>query len=45
MMGHADLSTTQIYTQIVKAELKRAHMSAHPAERRREKLPEIVLQP
>jgi integrase/recombinase XerD len=35
MMGHADLSTTQIYTNIVKAELKRAHLAAHPAERSR----------
>jgi integrase/recombinase XerD len=35
MMGHADLSTTQIYTNIVKAELKRAHATCHPAERRK----------
>lgn len=44
MMGHADLSTTQIYTNIVKAELKRAHAAAHPAERRTSKLPEIAPQ-
>jgi integrase/recombinase XerD len=39
MMGHADLCTTQKYTRIVPAELKRIHSAAHPAERRRGKLP------
>lgn len=35
MMGHEDLGTTQKYTNVVPAELKRAHLKAHPTERRR----------
>jgi integrase/recombinase XerD len=40
MMGHSDLRTTQKYTRIVPAELKRAHARSHPRERRTEKLPQ-----
>lgn len=40
MMGHANLTTTQKYTRIVPAELKRAHLRSHPTERRwNDKLP------
>lgn len=35
MLGHSDLRTTQKYTDIVPAELKRAHLAAHPSEHRR----------
>jgi integrase/recombinase XerD len=34
MMGHARLHTTQKYTRILPAELKRVHAKTHPAERR-----------
>jgi integrase/recombinase XerD len=30
MLGHADLSTTQIYTQVSQARLKRLHQRLHP---------------
>ena len=39
MMGHVDLSTTQIYTLVVPIQLKKAHAATHPAEKRKEKLP------
>ncbi len=39
MMGHSDLRTTQKYTRIVPAELKRAHARSHPGEYRRGALP------
>jgi integrase/recombinase XerD len=42
MMGHADISTTQIYTLVVPFQLKKAHAASHPAEKRREKLPADV---
>jgi integrase/recombinase XerD len=41
MMGHASLKTTQKYTHIMPAELKRAHSAAHPAERRRRGFPDV----
>jgi integrase/recombinase XerD len=41
MMGHASLKTTQKYTRIVPAELKRMHAAAHPAERKCGKLPDV----
>ena len=30
MMGHADISSTQIYTQLVKKQLKDVYNKAHP---------------
>ena len=42
MMGHEHLSTTQIYTLVVPFQLKKAHAAAHPAEKRRAKLPQQV---
>lgn len=44
MLGHEHLSTTQIYTQVVPFQLKKAHAAAHPAEKRSEELP-LDLQP
>jgi integrase/recombinase XerD len=41
MMGHADLRTTQKYTRIVPAELKRVHARAHPGEYRRGVFPQV----
>lgn len=40
MMGHEHLCTTQIYTLVVPFQLRKAHAESHPAEKRREKLPE-----
>ena len=39
MLGHAELSTTQIYTRVSVRQLKEVHTRAHPAaklERRRD---------
>ncbi|MDJ0766855.1 MAG: site-specific tyrosine recombinase XerC [Myxococcota bacterium] len=38
MLGHADLSTTQIYTQVSIRQLKQIHQATHPARFRREGL-------
>jgi integrase/recombinase XerD len=32
MLGHADLSTTQIYTRVSIAKLKEVHAATHPAQ-------------
>ncbi len=36
MLGHADLSTTQIYTQVSIRQLKEIHTATHPARLRRQ---------
>ena len=33
MLGHANLSTTQIYTEVTIGQLKRVHAMTHPAGR------------
>jgi len=36
MLGHAYLSTTQIYTHVSIAKLKEVHTKTHPAKAKRE---------
>ena len=35
MLGHSDLSTTQIYTQVSIVKLKEIHALTHPADRKK----------
>ena len=35
MLGHADISTTQIYTQVSIRQLKEIHTATHPAKMQR----------
>jgi integrase/recombinase XerD len=37
ILGHAQLSTTEIYTHVSIAQLKKIHALTHPAERPRER--------
>lgn len=37
MLGHADISTTQIYTHLAKADLQKIHQKTAPSERRKNK--------
>lgn len=43
MLGHANLSTTQIYTQVSIRKLKEIHAATHPAERTRRTDPDAVV--
>ncbi|AIO36407.1 phage integrase family protein [Burkholderia cenocepacia] len=36
LLGHADLSSTQIYTQVAIGKLKEVHAATHPAKLRRD---------
>jgi len=37
MLGHADISTTQIYTQVSIRQLKEIHTATHPAKLERKR--------
>lgn len=45
MLGHAELSTTQIYTQVSIRKLKEIHTATHPARLERPGLPSIQAAP
>ena len=40
LLGHADISTTQIYVRVAQREVKEMHVQCHPSER--EKAPESL---
>jgi len=40
MLGHADIATTQIYTHVQSARLRRLVETAHPLARRKQASPE-----
>ncbi len=37
MLGHADITTTQVYTHLAKADLQAVHARTAPSERRKDK--------
>jgi integrase/recombinase XerD len=43
MLGHAELSTTQIYTQVSIRKLKEIHSATHPGARLERTAPRAVL--
>ena len=38
MLGHANISTTQIYTRVVKNDLKKVHTNSHPEGKKKNKI-------
>lgn len=42
LLGHADISTTQIYTRVARREVKDTHKKTHPRERQRAAVPRRV---
>jgi integrase/recombinase XerD len=45
MLGHAELSTTQIYTQVSIRKLKEIHTATHPGKVRTARVPENAAEP
>lgn len=45
MLGHAELSTTQIYTQVSIRKLKEIHTATYPGKVRTARVPETADQP
>jgi integrase/recombinase XerD len=42
MLGHAELSTTQIYTQVSIRKLKEIHTATHPAKMRSDRSGDVA---